>query len=273
MRKISSVFRLCCVISFVALFLMCGGITNVARGLLISDSDEITLGNNLKKQMLADTVNYPLYKRNQAVNRYIDSIGQILANAQKDRDTFPFTFTVNDKDSEVNAFSIPGGHVFIYTGLLKDASNGAQVAGVLAHEIGHITLYHGVDKLVQSQFIGFVNQIIFGADSNSIASAVTQLLEGLAFLHMSQGDEYQADSVAVVYTNLVGINPYGMKTFLGVLLQLYGGAGIFEPLSDHPDTKKRMDAVQRVINKTDATPTDSISKLFATEYMAIRNSI
>jgi predicted Zn-dependent protease len=107
---------------------------DVVRPLLMSDADEIALGNKLKAQILADTLNYPRYHGNDSVISYINQMGQTIADAQKDRDTFPFTFTIIKNDSTINAFSIPGGHVFVYTGLLKAASNGAEVAGVVAHE-------------------------------------------------------------------------------------------------------------------------------------------
>ena len=128
-----------------------------------------------------------------------------------------------------------GGHVFVYRGLLKNARNAAEVAGVLAHEIGHITQYHSVNRLVQASMVENVNGIIFGEDTSSLGATITGLLENMAFLKYSKEDEYQADSCSVVYTENVSINPYGMKTFLGHLRELYGNTPkIFETFSDHP---------------------------------------
>ncbi|NMB96000.1 MAG: M48 family metalloprotease, partial [Clostridiaceae bacterium] len=114
------------------------------RPLLISEDDEIKLGNSFKAQILSDTREYPQYNGNQAVIRFVDSVGQYLASVQDERPNLPFTFTILDKD-EINAFAIPGGHIFVYTGLLRNIESTSELAGVLAHEIAHITLYHGVN--------------------------------------------------------------------------------------------------------------------------------
>jgi len=253
-----------------SLFLSCG-VNSVIRSIILNDQEEIKLGNNLKAQILADTVNYPRYTRSAEVIKYIDSVGKVIAKAQNDRDTLPFTFTVIGADTVINAFSIPGGHVFVYTGLLKSASNGAEVAGVIAHEVAHITKYHGADRLATGSVVNLVNQILFG-DSSSVVGAAAQIVEGLAFLKLSRDDEYQADSCAVAYTTAASINPRGMASFLDFLLQKYGSAGIFEPLSDHPDTKERIAKVDTVITHTPNVPLDT-AKSFTSEYLTIKSKI
>lgn len=242
---------------------------DVIRPFLLSEDDEIQLGNKFKTQILADTRNYPQYNGNSSVVRFVDSIGQRIADAQNDRPSLPFTFTIIRNDTEVNAFSILGGHVFVYTGLLKAADNTAELAGVLAHEIGHITKYHGADQLIRNEGFSIINQILFGDDSSSVA-IIAGLLENMTFLHFSQKKEYQADSCAVAYTTKTKINPYGMKQFLSYLRNRYGNTPkIFEPFSEHPPLDDRIDKVQSVINKTSGVM-DSTQALFRNEYQRMK---
>ncbi len=225
----------------------CDAITNF----IISDEDEITLGQKFRAQICADAVNYPLYTKDTAVINYIQLMGQAIADAQSDRKNIPFSFTIIDSNI-VNAFSLPGGPVFVYRGLLKDARSGAEVAGVLAHEIGHITMRHAAKKLAEAYGVQIIDQILFGSDS-SAAAIIANLLAGMAFLKVGRDNEYQADSCGVAYSVLTRYNSYGIKNFFQTLYNLYGDTP-FELFSDHPATSERISNVQRLINKTPGVP-------------------
>lgn len=256
------------------LFLSCNALTEF----FISDEQEVEMGDKFKKQILADTKNYPQYKNtgsaSDSVIRYVETMGANIVRAQKDRPTLKFTFTVIDNDTMINAFAIPGGHVFVYTGLLKAAKSGAEVSGVLAHEIGHITMRHGAKQLMKASAVDIVNQILFG-DSSSVAGAVAQICESLLFLKFSRDDEYQADSCAVAYTVAADYNPYGMKYFFQTLMAKYGGGmGPFEVISTHPNTQERIDEVVRIAKNTSgAAPDDGVTKMYTTEFAAIKGKI
>jgi predicted Zn-dependent protease len=253
-----------CVVLFFASILFC----DVVRPFVLSDNDEVELGNKFKAQILADPVTYPPFKGDQRVSQFVDSLGRVLSSVQKDRSTLVFTFTILE-DTTMNAFAIPGGHVFVHTGLLKAVRNSAELAGVLAHEIGHITQYHGADRLVGGEFVGFVNQILFGNEA-TISSAVSGLLENMAFMQLSQKDEFEADSCAVAYTSSASINPKGMYDFLGILKDTYGESPkIFEPFSTHPPLTERMDRVKHVINNTTGAPIGETA-LYRDEYQVIK---
>jgi predicted Zn-dependent protease len=252
----------------VSLFPGCQTLSSI----IISDEDEIKIGDKFKQQIVADTVQYPLYSARPdadlRVVRYVDSIGNLLSRIQDDR-KIDFTFTVID-DTLVNAFAIPGGHVFVYTGLLAKADNGAEVAGVLAHEIGHITKYHGKKMLASQGVVNFVNTILFG-DSASVTSTVSVLLEKMAFLKYSRTNEYQADSCSVAYTTKAAINPRGMHSFLQKLGESTAFEKYSEAFSTHPDVEKRLTNVQQVIDKTSNVPAVG-EKMFVSEYAGIRTS-
>lgn len=247
---------------------------NTLRPFLLSESDEITMGNKFSLQISSDTVNYPAYKGNARVSTYIDSLGQKIAATQKDwtSSSLKFTFNLVKNDTMINAFAVPGGHVYLYTGLLLAAENESQVAGVIAHEIAHITKHHSANILIKQNMVGLINDVIFGDDASSI-KAVSELLGGLVFLRFSRDNEYEADSCAVAYTKAAGMNPKGMSQFLGILKKTYGenSTRILEPvetaLSTHPKVSQRISEVDGIIVRSGADTTVSVR---STEYAGIK---
>jgi predicted Zn-dependent protease len=261
----------------VAIFSTCDSITDF----FITDEQEVEMGDKFKAEILADKTNYPQYKntnsRTDSVIKYVEEIGNKIVNVQTDRkkEDLHFDFTLIDNDTMINAFAVPGGHVFVYTGLLKAAQSGAEVAGVIAHEIGHITMRHGAKQLMKASAVDVVNQVLFGSDSASVAGAVAQICESLLFLKFSREDEYEADSCAVAYTVVANYSPYGIKYFFQTLMKKYGGGmGPFEVVSTHPDTQKRIDEVVRIAKKTtNAPPDDGATKMYKDEFLVIREKI
>src|ERR1041384_436271 len=109
---------------------------------LFSRQDDVKVGQENAKQVLQQ---YDVVK-NQAVQDYVQRLGQKLAAMPEARQSgFDFTFTVLNVD-EINAFALPGGPMFIYTGLLKAVDNEAQLAGVMGHEMSHVILRHGTHE-------------------------------------------------------------------------------------------------------------------------------
>jgi beta-barrel assembly-enhancing protease len=255
--------------------LSCSAITDM----FLSDEDELNIGAKLAAQIAADSAVYRPYSdtspdRHEVI-QYITAMGRKIAAAQTDRKGFPFAFTILE-DTAVNAFAVPGGHVYVYTGLLRAAQSGAEVAGVLAHEVGHITMRHGANRLVQSYGISFLNQIIFGGDTASVGTAVAKMLEGLVFLKFSRDDEYQADSCAVSYTVASRYNPYGLKNFFLALMARYGNQslGPFEVFSTHPGTVDRIARIQALIAEVPGAPADDNSTwIYQNEYAAIKTKL
>ncbi|MFW5960764.1 MAG: M48 family metalloprotease [Chitinivibrionales bacterium] len=237
---------------FVLQGLRCSNLMDSASKMMISDEEEVTMGRKFHKEIKADSENYPPYKERSDKKiefiEYIDSIGDEIADAQRDRD-IPFHFTIIDMDTVVNAFAVPGGYVYIYTGLILEAEDEAEIAGVLAHEIGHITKRYGVEKLIKLHGYNFLLDILVG-DSTALRT-VMDAAGGMAFLKLSRSNEHEADSCSVEYTSDAGSNPEGMKTFLE---KLRADRSLnFEPLSTHPDTDKRIDSVASLISSKPAS--------------------
>jgi predicted Zn-dependent protease len=240
--------RQCSIPTVVLLFLALFSCSEVSKW-FVSDEEEVNMGTDFYHQILAQDTTYPVLDTVGNTNarllaQYIDSIGTYVATHQTARPEngyLKYVFTVIDNDSVINAFAIPGGYVFVYTGLIKQARNEAEIAGVLAHEIAHITQRHGVEQLVKLMGVDYVKQLIFGDDPNLIADIVTSLV----FLKFSRENEFESDSCAIEFLITGGYNPNGMKTFLQLLSENSGWT--FEPLSTHPETAKRVEAADRII--------------------------
>ncbi|MBN1757652.1 MAG: M48 family metalloprotease [Chitinispirillaceae bacterium] len=236
-----------------SLSITCAKINDIATDLMISDEDEVKLGTQYKDRIEADTAEYPLYtaKTNYHQNlvNYIDSIGRNIVNHQDDRTGIDFSFKIINNDSVVNAFAVPGGFVYVYTGLIINARNEAEIAGVLAHEISHVAKRHGAKQMVKQYGIGMLLDVVVG-DSSAIRTVI-DLSSGLLFLKYGRDNEFEADSCAVEYLIASGYNPSGMKTFLETLASL-GNASpkLLEFMSTHPNTTDRIAAVDKLIEGT-----------------------
>lgn len=247
--------------------LSCSSVNDAIRTFFLPDEDEIAMGNKFSKEIEADNTNYPPYTENAVVSKYIDSLGQAIAAVQKDwtSSLLKFKFSIIKNDTMINAFAVPGGHVYLYTGLLIAAENEAQVAGVIAHEIAHITKRHSADMLVKQNGLAIVNSVIFGTDESSIG-VLAGIIGNLTFLKFSRENEYEADSCAVAYTKAAGMNPQGMSQFLGILQKQYGDTTtrILEPVetlaSTHPKVSKRIVEVNGIIQRSGANTTVSLNK-------------
>jgi predicted Zn-dependent protease len=241
---------------FAVLALSCSKISPYVANLLISTEDEVQLGLQIAGEIDSLSEDFPKYEDNPSHNPdlvdYINSLGQLIAATQDDRtDTaLHWSFTLIDNDTTINAFACPGGFIYVYTGLVAAARNEAEIAGVLAHEIGHVAMRHGAETLVEQYGYDFVFDIIFG-DEGALRTIV-DVGTGLAFLKYSRDNEFQADSCSVEYLIQTGIHPSGMSTFLGLLESLHGSTPTLEFLSTHPPTDERIEAVDELIASKDA---------------------
>jgi predicted Zn-dependent protease len=228
----------------------------------ISQSEEIELGRAEHPKVTAE---YGGAYDRAALQRYVTGIGDRLA-AVSELPDLDFTFTLLDSDV-VNAFALPGGYVYVTRGLLALADNEAEVAGVLAHEIGHVTARHTAQRMTQQQYgqAGAIGATILGAILLGDAGAqLGQQLGGLGaqawVAGYSREQEFQADQLGVRYLAKAGYDPQAMATFLDALQQndalqrrMRGqggdaaGASFF---ASHPRTVER---VERAAGEADAT--------------------
>ena len=203
----------------------------------ISPRQEIQIGQQINQQLVSSEIQ--LY-RNSDINRYVDEIGQRLAQ-ESTRTDIPYKFqVVNDKN--INAFATMGGFVYVNTGLLTAADNEAQVASVIAHEIGHIAGRHAIGQMRQ-QAIAQGVAAAAGLDRNLAVQIGVDL--ALRRPHSRQ-DELEADELGLDTLQKAGYAPVAMVDFMEKLLKKGGSVPTF--LSTHPATSDRINALERAID-------------------------
>jgi beta-barrel assembly-enhancing protease len=186
------------------------------------------------------------------LNQYVSNVGKRLANAQEAKDSgFPFTFEVV-ADPSINAFALPGGPMFINTGLLKAVDNEAQLAGVMGHEMSHVILRHGTNQATKSQMIQLPAVLGSQMAGGSMMGQLAQLGIGLGansvLLKFSRGAESQADLLGSHLMAESGYDPVQMAKFFQKL-EADGGARGPQFFSDHPNPGNRQAAIQREVTR------------------------
>ncbi|MDJ0695005.1 M48 family metallopeptidase [Mastigocoleus sp. MO_188.B34] len=213
----------------------------------VSDRQEVKIGKQINQQLGRRGIKF---YRNRRVNRYVNRIGQRLA-AQSDRPNIPYKFQVVE-DKNINAFATAGGYVYVHTGLLEAADNEAELASVIAHEIGHIGGRHLVKQLRQTTL------------ASGVATALGVRREKLVSLGVelalkrpnSRRHEYDADKRGLRTLNGAGYDPSGMVTFMQKLLNKRSVPTLF---STHPATSSRIRALKAQIENLSSKGNDGLS--------------
>jgi predicted Zn-dependent protease len=190
------------------------------------------------------------------VNRYVDKLGRRLLTGAKEV-SFPYAFKVV-QDPSVNAFAIPGGRVYVNTGLIKAAQSEEELAGVMAHEINHAVARHGTRQLTQQYGYALVLQLILGDNPNMLAQLAASMFGQAGFMAYSRGMESQADFLGVETMARAGYNPEGMLTFFAKLdaMNTQKPTQLTQFFSSHPLTSER---VQRVSSEISTLPAQRYS--------------
>ncbi len=217
-----------------------GGFDKVTGWLGGSKEKEAAIG----RQMAAEVEQQSKMIDDPMVTEYVNRVGQnvVLHSDAK----VPFTIKVIDSD-EVNAFALPGGYFFVNKGLILAADNEAELAGVMAHEIGHVAARHAMENQGKGALINYASiaGIIFGGP---ILSQVLYngggILSGLASLKFSRSAEEEADRLGVQYLYASGYDPTAMATmFEKLAAQNKKKPGAVTKLfSTHPQSLDRRDA-------------------------------
>lgn len=212
---------------------------------LVSDDQEKQLGAQVHQQLEADGVKL---SKDPVVNKYAEGLlAQLLPHARKDRETDWHVHVIDDPKT-VNAFATPGGHLYLYTGLLLTADNESEVVGVLAHEVGHVVRRHSARQLVAQYGLQTVAAVALGSDPNMLKQISAAVVANGAILAHSRADENEADVYAVRYSAAAGYDPRGIAMFFRKLPAKSGTLNkLLTYVQTHPASADRIENVNAVI--------------------------
>lgn len=214
---------------------------------LFTDSDDVALGKQVSDEIRNNPKEYPIYKGDPAVKNYINAriVQEILASPKiQKKNVYDYRIELIDDDSVYNAFALPGGNIYIYTGILKYLDSEAALAGVLGHEIAHAERRHATKRMTKYYGVSILANIILGDKPSQIAEISANLFVGLAFLANSRSDEDESDQYSFEYLRDTRFYPGGVKFFFekmrddGLVSSKSGSIETF--LSTHPDPVARI---------------------------------
>ncbi len=220
-------------------------------GCAVSQQREVEMGQDYARQIDAqlDLV------RDVEVNRYISVLGDSIASVADDRE-LNWSFKIVNSP-EVNAFAVPGGFIYVNRGLIERADNMSQVAGVLAHEIGHVTKRHTIEQMQKAQGanVGLLGLCILvpATCNNQATSGIIQVGAGGLFASFSRAAENEADAVGVEYLVRASIDPTGIPEMFRKLIveRRSRPAGVDAWFSTHPLEETRVAETDALIAKYD----------------------
>ncbi|MGH9339597.1 MAG: M48 family metallopeptidase [Acidobacteriota bacterium] len=219
----------------------------------LSPQQEIELG----RQAAAQVEREKPILRDRGINNYVQSLGNKLArNSGRE---IPFRFRViNERDA--NAFALPGGFIYVHRGIIELSRNESELAGVLAHEIAHVSERHIVEQMRKAQGLGLglgILDMILGRSRNmgeQIGALVANLTAQGVFMKFSRDAEREADREAVQILRRSGINPQGMVTLFqrmeALRRQNPGLVGGF--FSSHPSLGERQENISGLLRSSDS---------------------
>jgi predicted Zn-dependent protease len=224
------------------------GCGNVAEGVLtaapaffISDQQEIALGLQAAQQVVAEGQVY----QDPALAAYVQRIG-MQAAAKTDRAGLPWTFTVMQAD-EPDAFALPGGYVFLTTGIIRRMKDEAELAGVLSHEVGHVAERHSVELIQQAALAEGVQAAVLGQNSGT-TTLIANVVRTLVLRGYGRSKELEADRVGAQIAASNGYDANALGDMLTTLENESGGTPAWmQPLSTHPTLDERLSGLRTTI--------------------------
>jgi predicted Zn-dependent protease len=238
----SNLFLFFLVISFAGCSTEYNLATRQQESLLYGTDKEVKIGDSVAQQVESQ---YKVVDDVDVNDRVQLILGKIVAVCDR-RDVVYFIKVLDDES--MNAVSLPGGYIYIFKGLIDKIDNDDELAGVIAHEVGHITAKHAMKKL-QAAYGALLLQVAAASTGSGKALGATNLALASIFTEYSQQDEFQADQLGVKYMKLAGFNPQGMVGLLKKLREEQEKAPIrqFSYWRTHPYLVKRVAVVNQEI--------------------------
>ncbi len=200
--------RLVLVVSSLALVFSA---TTAAQLFGLSEEEEIALG----REAAAEIEKTLTLLEDEAANDYVSDLGQTLARLSE-RPGLTYRFRVVDA-AEINAFALPGGFIYVNRGLIEAADNESELAGVLAHEIGHVVARHGAEQARRAQLAGLglsvLDRLLGRGTGAQIGALAAQMVTAGTFMRFSRDAEREADRLGAGNVRQSGHDPRGMVSF------------------------------------------------------------
>lgn len=217
-----------------------------------TEEEEIALGQQFTSVLLGAK---PLLN-NAGAQRYVNTLGRWIAS-QTERPDLPWTFGILD-DSGYNAFATPGGYILITRGLLERMGSEAELAGVLAHEIGHVLMKHHLKATRNSGLLKLGGEIVSAktGGNDQLKEAAKNLVTKLFTSGLDKSDEYEADRIGVVLAARAGYDPFGLPAVLQMLQGHSGSEASFSLMFEtHPTPVSRLEQLDKLMeSKFDGLP-------------------
>ena len=215
---------------------------------LISDQDESKLGLQVKQELEKEGVKYV---SDAVVTGYVQQItNRILPFARKDRPGVKWNVYTIDDPKTVNAFATPGGHLYVYSGLILAADNEAELAGVMAHEAGHVVGRHSARQMVNAYGLQAVTTMALGKNPRMVKQLASNLAATGVLRAHGRSEETEADDYGVRYSSAAGYDPKGLMTFFQKLGAQEGKTpALMAWMSTHPTSADRVQHIKEQIAK------------------------
>jgi beta-barrel assembly-enhancing protease len=218
---------------------------------LFSKQEDVALGQQVQAEIARNPQEYPVLN-DPTSTRYVQNIVNTILQSPtiKNRD-FNYTVTLINDDKTINAFSIPGGPMYVYTGLLKFIDNEATLAGIMAHEMTHADERHATERMSDVYGLQIIAGIALGQNSGMLGEIAAGLAGNLAVLKFSRDDERQADEESFNHLNALPGKPYypaAIRYFMiKTLNQKNSQPSALENLfATHPPSQERLEAVDKM---------------------------
>ena len=231
---------------------------NEVRDLAMTDAEEQELGTAVSERI---RTRYGVVQ-DANVHRYLALVGTALAQGST-RPALPWTFVVLDTDG-VNAFAAPGGYVHITRGALALIKNEAELAGVLGHEIIHVTEKHTIKAIQKSKAVQMGAAETLSGSSSLMERAVTATYDNIVERGFGRAEENEADEMGVTLANKIGYAPNGLVGFLTTLKDRNKAStekrGLF---ASHPEMQERLDRITKLIASKKLSATATVQPRYA----------
>jgi beta-barrel assembly-enhancing protease len=220
-----------------------GGVENAAANFVLPVDQEIALGHEVQAEFEKSV----RLHANPELQDYVARVGRTVAKKASLPPGMKLDFHVVDDDKTVNAVALPGGHIYVYSGLMKMMDDEAELAGVLSHEVAHVAERHVAERLAKAYGIQLLASVALGGNPGVAKQIAASVIANGAMLKFSRSDETEADMKGLTYMTRADYDPKGMVRVFQEMGK--GRSGGVEFLQSHPLPASRVDYLSDAIKQ------------------------